>query len=63
MLLIDLKNGSQLHPDRIKLTMPPRPPGNTLNKLKRFEVLCKINDENKFIMTRLQNTKSVYNTK
>lgn len=61
MLLIDMKKGSQLHPKRIKKTIPPRPPGKTLNRVRRYEVLIKINDENRQIMNRLQNAKSVYN--
>ncbi|CAI2367412.1 unnamed protein product [Moneuplotes crassus] len=56
-----MKVGSELHPKRIKKTLPPKPPGKTLNRARRYEVLVKINEENRHIMSRLQNAKSVYN--
>jgi len=35
-------------------------PGRTLNTVKRIKELKKINDENKFLLKRLQSTNSVY---
>ena len=41
-------------------TVPPLPPGSTLNQQKRVEVQLGINEENRKLLHRLSHAKSVY---